>query len=58
VFAALGAGADRDKKAPDTKVTVTVRTSPTCGQDANADYENQSSEPRKSYELAAAVSQG
>ena len=58
VFAALGAGAISDKKAADTKVTVTVRTLPDVWQDANADYENQSSEPRKSYELAAAVSQG
>jgi hypothetical protein len=58
VFAALGAGAITDKKAADTKVTVTVRTLPDVWADANADYENQSSESRKSYELAAAVTQG
>ena len=58
VFAALGAGAISDQKAPDTKVTVTVRTLPDGWADANGDYENQSSEPRKSVELAAAVTQG
>ena len=58
VFAALGAGAIADKKAPDTKVTVTVRTLPDVWADTNTDYENQSSETRKSYELAAAVTQG
>jgi hypothetical protein len=58
VFAALGAGSITDTKAPDTKVTVTVRTLPDVWADANGDYENQSSEPRKSVELAAAVTQG
>jgi hypothetical protein len=58
VFAVLGAGSITDKKAPDTKVTVTVRTLPEVWADANGDYENQTSEPRKSYELAAAVTQG
>ncbi len=58
VFAAIGAGAIEDKKAPDTKVTVTVRTLPDTWADTNADYENQSTEARKSVELAAAVSQG
>jgi hypothetical protein len=58
VFAAIGAGAIQDTKAPDTKVTVTVRTLPDVWPDANADYENQSTEARKSTELAAAVTQG